>query len=89
VKDALEKLFSAVVSGGPWPVVVLLLGAFALLLVTFMIVQRGRKKATFKFWIASIDISGEIEERPLREKNKKTPPVLPAPGRRKFSSDDD
>jgi hypothetical protein len=79
---ALDTLFSAIVGGGPWPAVVLFLGTLALLLGAFIIVQRGRKKATFKFWIGSIDISGEIEERPLsREKN--LPPAAPPPAPRR------
>jgi hypothetical protein len=94
VKDALVKFLNVIASGGPWPLVVLVLGSLGLVLGLFLgvfiIVQRGRKNATLKLWIASIDISGEIEERPARrETNKKIPPDPPATGGRKFNLDDD
>jgi hypothetical protein len=73
-----DKIFNAVSSGGAWPAVVLLLSALALILATFIIVQRGRKNPIIKIFgivkielglIATLDVSEQIEERPRQEKS--------------------
>ena len=61
------KLLDSLTRAGPWPLVVLLLGLVALLLLAFYFLQRGRKKATLKIGIASFELEGQIEERPLRK----------------------
>ena len=58
------KLFTAVCASGPWPVVVLLLCALALILLTFGIIQRGRSRAVLKIArLVTLDVGDEIEER--------------------------
>ena len=58
-----DKLFTSLANAGPWPIVVLVLGILALLLIFFAYVQRGRKSAILKIpFIASIDLKGQIEE---------------------------
>lgn len=71
-----EKFFNTVANGGAWPIVVLVaaillavLCLIAVILATFVVVQRGRKKATLKLWIATFDLTGEIQERPRRGKS--------------------
>jgi hypothetical protein len=72
-----ERLLELLAANGPWPVVVLLLGALALILATFILVQWGRPKATLKLpMIVTIDLSNQIEEvgAPRQKKSPKIPP---------------
>lgn len=72
--DLAKELLRTLASAGPWPLVVLIIGLAVLILAgflgTFYLVQRGRRKARVKIGIASIELDGQIEERPPR----RTPP---------------
>jgi hypothetical protein len=63
-----EQLLNHLTGTGPWPLVVLVLGlvfgVVTIFLVAFYFLQRGRKSARLKIWIADIDLKGQIEEGP-------------------------